>query len=491
MPVDSQNNAVLSQAKDIALKLYRSSTSLVDFHKCFFATKDDVPSAWFHHEWSRMLLTGESNAAVQGFRECGKSSYVIRMHTLHRLVYPTEEYDFIVFILANQRLASAKLEEIANEYLSHPDLCGNLVKILKQNDRIFHVVVRDVNGDARDVRIEAYGKGAALRGLVYRDRRPKLVVIDDPQDDEDAHSESVLDKDWDWFLSDVNFLGKNTRIFIIGNNLGERCLIERIHTHSEELDFKVWRIPKLNEEDESNWPQRWTPEEIFKERENFSRMGKLDIWYREMMCQPISPATQRFTRDMFRYYEPHEIDRGQLAVYTTVDLAISQKESADYTCVMTIGVNKENHWFLLDCQYGRWNPTETMGMIFSAVSRWHPITVGIETVQYQAALVHFLEREMIRRNQTFMVTPLKASKKKELRIEMMQPRFATGSVWFPEHGQFVSELEAELLAFTLAGTRGAHDDLIDALAYMEQIAQPPSGWFCMEEEEEIPLAGAM
>ena len=53
MPVDSQNNAVLSQAKDIALKLYRSSTSLVDFHKCFFATKDDVPSAWSITSWSR------------------------------------------------------------------------------------------------------------------------------------------------------------------------------------------------------------------------------------------------------------------------------------------------------------------------------------------------------------------------------------------------------------------------------------------------------
>lgn len=41
-------------------------------------------------------------------------------------------------------------------------------------------------------------------------------------------SDSVLEKDYNWFLSDIVFLGKKSRIFMIGNNLGESCLIERV-----------------------------------------------------------------------------------------------------------------------------------------------------------------------------------------------------------------------------------------------------------------------
>jgi hypothetical protein len=78
------------------------------------------------------------------------------------------------------------------------------------------------------------------------------VIIDDPQDGEDAKSELTLERDWNWFLSDVKFLSRTGRIFMIGNNLGERCLIERVFAHADELGFQTVRIPVLNEQDEPN-----------------------------------------------------------------------------------------------------------------------------------------------------------------------------------------------------------------------------------------------
>jgi hypothetical protein len=50
-------------------------------------------------------------------------------------------------------------------------------------------------------------------------------------------SETVLEKDYNWFLSDIAFLGKKCRIFMIGNNLGEACLIERVINNKEYLGF--------------------------------------------------------------------------------------------------------------------------------------------------------------------------------------------------------------------------------------------------------------
>jgi len=60
---------------------------------------------------------------------------------------------------------------------------------------------------------------------------------------------------------------------------------------------------------------------------------------------------------------------------------------------------------------------------------------------------------------------------------MLQPRFKAHTIYFPDnsHGgcPWVAELETELLNFTMQGTRGLHDDVIDALAYAEQIARVP------------------
>jgi predicted phage terminase large subunit-like protein len=122
---------------------------------------------------------------------------------------------------------------------------------------------------------------------------------------------------------------------------------------------------------------------------------------------------------------------------------------------------------------GRYDPTQTMDAIFSAVRKWRPLVVGIEAVAYQSALQHFIVKEMPERRTMFRVVPLKAEKKKELRIDALQPRFVARSVWFRARALWLEKLENELLAFP----HGAHDDVIDALAYMEQIANAPvQGW---------------
>lgn len=94
----------------------------------------------------------------------------------------------------------------------------------------------------------------------------------------------------------------------------------------------------------------------------------------------------------------------------------------------------------------------------------------MEKVAYQAALSHFLEKEMPRRNMFFTITQLKAQRKKEERISALQPRFTSGAVWIPENaGEWWNELSGEMLAFP----NGIHDDLLDALAYVEQISVTP------------------
>lgn len=472
------------------LRLKRKS-GLIQSHQDKRSTTRTIKRVTKHESVPTMCIKVNSQTGIflcgTGNIPTHNTGVVLRAFPLHCLTYPDKRTQYVVFIMATQTLASKRLKEIENEWLSNELLSMDLIKIVEQSDKGFEVMVNDSNGEQIWVRFEAYGKGSSVRGLNVHDHRPDVVLIDDPQDTEDAKSDTVQDNDWDWFLSDVIFLGKKTRIFMIGNNLGEKCLIERVIDNKKDLKFTGVRIPVLDSEGNSVWPERWSTDEIVSEREAFRRVGNLDTWEREKMCIAISPEKQLFKKQYFKYYKPETLETKDMNVFTTVDLAISQKESADYTVVCTIGVNSDNHWFILDINYGRWDPTQTIDAIFDAVGRYKPVYVGVEKVAYQAALSHFIEKEMPKRNVWFTVKDLEAKEKKEERIKAIQPRFKSGTVWFPIGASFLGELEGELLSFPKA----LHDDLTDALAYQDQIYFAPVASYEKVYDDEIPLSGEL
>ena len=228
------------QSAELKDRINKGRQTLVDFRYYLLENgKDEVAPADYHYGWSDILLNAKGNFAVEGFRESAKGQIALRAFPLHCLMYPTEDRDYIILIKDNTTLAEKKLVEIENEYLTNPVLCANLVEVKQKSAAIFSVVVKNADGKEINVRIESYGKGSAIRGLVYIDRRPKICIIDDPQSLADSRSDTVLENDWNWFLHDVKFLGQYTRIFLIGNNLGEKCIIERVFKMREELDFNA------------------------------------------------------------------------------------------------------------------------------------------------------------------------------------------------------------------------------------------------------------
>lgn len=256
----------------IAEAFRRGKENIVTFNRLFLPIEDEVEPAWFHYLWSDILLNGDKHFAVEGFRESAKSTFVLRAFPLYRLTYPTKKANYIVFIMANQTKASKQLKEIADTYVSKAlsDCCLTLTKLRLRNsfDTAFECVVTDENGEEIRVRMEAYGKGSSIRGLLWGDKRPDIIIIDDPQDVEDSLSDTIQTNDYDWFLSDAYFLGKRTRIFMIGNNLGEKCLIEQVINNKDLLKFNALRIPVMNENGESNWAERFPVEEILEDRKS-------------------------------------------------------------------------------------------------------------------------------------------------------------------------------------------------------------------------------
>lgn len=460
--------------KQLTEAIEKAEKGLVPFRGIVLTNASNAKPAYFHQLWSDALLNGQDNVAFEAFRESAKTQYVLRSFPLYALMFPAVRFDYIVLIKATAKLAHQKLIEIEEEYKSNPVLSANMVKINQESGDVFDIDVRDKAGNIINVRIEAYGKGSSIRGLANKDRRPRVCICDDLQDIEDMQSVTTLENDWNWFLSDIKFLGKHTRIFMIGNNLGDKCIIERIAANPAEVGFSFFKIPILLN-DESQWPDMFPTEKILEEREQYRRIGKLDIWVRERMCLAMSPEDQVFHKDDFRYYTPSLAKKisSRHNRFMMIDPASSTAPSADYRSLNVVSCDHDNNWFILEISFGRWDTTKLIEEMFRLVVDWQLRDVGIEEGVLKSALEPFITKEMSKRNVFFNVVALKYRQRKEERIAALGPRYKAHTIFHPDDAPWLTELENELLAFTMKGTKGLHDDIIDALAYGEQIIKAP------------------
>jgi len=462
-----------------------STKDLVTFrHLILINSGDNVAPPEFHFTWSEILLNETENFAIEGFRESAKGQIVLRAFPLYALRYPSKRYDYIVIIKQNKDLASAKLLEIENEYLTNPALNSNLVEVKQKSASVFSVDVRDAKGKVFNVRFEVYGKGSSIRGLANVDRRPKIVLIDDPQDTEDAKSDTVLDNDWRWFLSDVKFLGQYSRIFLIGNNLGEKCILERVLANAKTLEFKTMKVAILNNDGFPSWPQKYDVKMIEKEKKAFRDLGQIDVWMRERMCEATSPETRIFDlKDIIRYAPMYmENIISDCNIFVTVDPASSPDKTACYRAMVVNCITKDNRWIIVDVPFGRWKSDEFIDKMFDVVTKWTPFLGGrrripmcIEKGHFKQVLEPFIYKEMQRRNIFFDIKPVehaKAGSKLE-RVKMLSPIFKAHTIYFPDEAPWLAEMESELNGVTQDGFKSLFVDLIDALSMQIQVANPP------------------
>jgi len=456
----------------------KTKKNLIAFRKIILAIEDDeVASAPFHYEWSDILLNDNEHYAIEGFRESAKTSYILRSFPLYCIAYPAKKRDYIVIIKANATLAQGKLKEIEREALSNPAIKSQIINVVEESSERFSIDVHNGKGGNMNIVFEAYGKGASIRGLSNQDRRPKIVIIDDPQDLEDARSDSVTENDWKWFLSDVMFLGKKTRIFIIGNNLGERCILERIFTNKDQLGFKTLKVPILNADGQSAWPEMFSVAAIEAERENYRKMGRIDNWLREKMCEAVSEETRIFKKEDHRYYAFNTLESfiGRCRIKATLDPASSTEKESCFRAIVVKATDSDGNWFILDVPFGRWDSAELINQIFTTVKKWRLKDFGIEKGIFHQVLEPFIIKEQRNRQVFFNVIPLEHAKQgtKLERIKLLQPRFKAHTIYFPMDAEWLSEMESELAGVTKDEIKSMYIDLVDALAMHEQIDEKP------------------
>jgi len=173
------------------------------------------------------------------------------------------------------------------------------------------------------------------------------------------------------------------------------------------------------------------------------------------MNSPVAPSDADFKRQWFKYYETADIKGLDMNRYTFVDPAISLDKQADYSAIVTVGVDQYSNLYILDIVRERLKPDELIEEIFRTFERWHPQSIGIEEVGFQKTLRYTLKKEEEIRKRWLNIVELRPDgRNKEQRIRGLQPQYASGKVLHNRDLVYNIYLEDELLRFP----RGKHDD---------------------------------
>lgn len=291
---------------------------------------------------------------------------------------------------------------------------------------------------------------------------PDVIVMDDLVSERNVATDAQLQKVEEHYKYSLSLLEIGGLIVVIGTRYHMADLYGSL-IQSDTLDTLV--RPARNDKGELYFPNRLTQEYLADMRRD---QGSY-IYSCQYQLDPINPDDAIFKKNHLNYIDDLVEPTNIVERYITIDPAISKEDRADYTVIMTIGVDHRKKRYVEAYSRGKYNPYELMDILFATAAKTPKLKmIGIETVAFQKALIYILKDEMRRRNIYLPYKELKADKDKVRRALMIQPAWENDDIYLQRH---MKDLIRELTEFPFSG----NDDLVDCLAYSEQLLKPFSG----------------
>lgn len=272
-----------------------------------------------------------------------------------------------------------------------------------------------------------------------RSRKYKRLVID-----EAAHAR-LLQEAWEraisptltdflgeaWFISTPNGINYFHELYRKGDDPGQP-------------DWQSWHLP-------TSCNPHIRPEEIERYREDLPEL----VFRQEYLAEFVTFGAGMIRPEMI-VMEP--APRG-LETVLGVDLAISEKQTADFTAIAALSRDPVSGiLYLKEIERHRCSFNEILSRIKDAAARHRPRIIAIENVQFQAAVVQELARTT-----TLPVIGIRPDRDKVTRLAPVITRYERRLVRHDPAG-VPNWFREELLAFP----EGEHEDGCDALAHAYQ-----------------------
>lgn len=482
-----------AQAKLIYREYFRDSSHLEEFAELFSSY---VPTklAAFHGEIFD-YYEDEGNVGIAAPRGFSKTTITDTVYLGHKVLYGSVHFVLLISDTYTQSVMfidGLKTELESNEVLLW--MFGDVKGPLWSSEGLT-VMAYAPSGEREEVRILPRGAGMKVRGLRFKQYRPELAIIDDLENDEMVESQERRAKLYNWFVRALlpAMSRDNSKIIIIGTILHRESLLAKII--SGRGVFSGWRTHKyqgITKEGVSLWPERFSLQYLEDMRDNPEHPMYLGVieFSREIQNDPISDQDQIIRPEWlqsryklgdvvnkyqaeFKIRTPLEARRAWMTshfqkVIGHIDPAISEKETADWWAMMTVGITRKcpfcegappGHVVILDyIRFRESDPMKQANMIGDQFLEWRHDKLKLEAVAYQAGLYQLTKRIATSKGVHMPIVPWKPDRDKRRRAIMQAGMFSGGMVHLREDHALCSAFIEEVIAFP----QGEHDDMFDA-----------------------------
>jgi predicted phage terminase large subunit-like protein len=298
----------------------------------------------------------------------------------------------------------------------------------------------------------AVGIGGQLFG------RGGMAVIDDPFGSwEDAQSETIRDKVWDWYTGTLyNRIRPGEPIIMIQHRMHEDDLAGRVIERMKQGGTDRWEIVELPAlVDDPPWPERYDRAALERIRDNTDPRQ----WSALYLQNPVPAEGTFFKRDWFKWYDPRVVPVCHR--YASSDFAVTDG-GGDWTEIWTHGVDPSNNLYLgLDAYSGQVTADVWIEALVRQFRKWKPFAHFGESGVIRRAIEAPLTRRMHETGAFTRLEWITRSKDKPAMARALQARMAMGKVYLPDN-EAGHALSVQMLAFPGSG----HDDKVDMAALM-------------------------
>ena len=331
------------------------------------------------------------------------------------------------------------------------------------------------------------GTGQQLRGIKHGNQRPTLIILDDPEDENNTKTAEAMESNLRWLLQSAipSLDPERGRIAIIGTPIHQRCIVETLK------EMTGWRNLLYKPDLDNNkalW-ETWQPiDKLRQKKTELESINRVSVFYREYMCEVVGDEDQLFRESYINYYDGslfHDssgnaflkitylnhsdtTEERPVNVFMGVDPASSTRQTADFSTIVPVAIDAEGNRFVLPYYRKRATPMSLAEAILEYFKIYKPEKVRIESVGYQEMLREYVKVRCEESNMFIPGLEIKENPRnsKSMRLETMEPYFAQGKFHMQKN---MMELKDELLLYP----RGKHDDLLDGLYYAtKKIYQP-------------------
>lgn len=299
-------------------------------------------------------------------------------------------------------------------------------------------------------------------------------LLDDPVGSrQDADSEQMQKRTWDWYWSDFfNRLRPGAAQVLIMTRWSMGDLGGRL----EEAEGDEWDMLRLPAIAEDNDPLGRAPGEFLwsddeygfgaKLRADFAsytRAGRARDWTAMFQQRPAPETGDYFRREWLRPV-PNLPIRTSLRVYGASDYAVTA-DGGDWTVHVVVGMDPDGRLWLLDMWRGQASSDQWVEAFCDLVERWKPIGWAEENGQIRAGVGPFLDRRMRERRAYVARQQFPTRGDKAVRAQSIRGRMALEGLHLQADAPWRADFEAELMGFPA----GKHDDIVDALGLAGQL----------------------